>query len=270
MIGVALACSVTAGAVCAKRPPQNMPAPVIEEGAAYAAASYSAAEAAPNHMTRPLSTDNSVIYEQNFGGGGVATGVLFGPFGVAANIASIKHRTVQEAAELNGKIAISPLELLQRAAAEAGLTLATQAADKAVILKPSLSVASIDGEQLGFAVTLIVDQRPAGRDWTGQYIYQLRPQFARTAVAAGLPQQDLDALSHEAATAMVEVLRLYLADGRGELKGTQRIKFKSPFISRRFTFMLEGEEIATQTDRLLVRFPLSIYSLRRDAVSFSN
>jgi hypothetical protein len=246
-----------------------MPSPVIEVGTVYGVASFSAAEAAPNHMTRSLSTDNSITYEQNFGGGGVATGVLFGPFGVAANIASIKHRTEKEAAELNGKIAISPLELFQKAAAEAGLAIAPQLADKAVILKPSLSVASIDGENLGFAVTLVVDQHPAGKDWVGRYIYQLRPQFARSAVAAGLPQQDLDALQHEAATAMAEVLRLYQADGRGELKGTQRIRFKSPFVSRRFSFQLEAEEIAgPQNDRFLVRFPLSVYSLSRDGVSF--
>jgi len=139
----------------------------------------------------------------------------------------------------------------------------------AVIFKPSLSVASIDGERLVFAVTLVVDQHPAGKDWIGRYIYQLHPQFARSAVAAGLPQQDLDALQHEAATAMAEVLRLYQADGRGELKGTQRIRFKSPFMSRRLNFQLEAEEIvAPQADRFMVRFPSAVYSLLRDDVSF--
>jgi hypothetical protein len=46
------------------------------------------------------------------------------------------------------------------------------------------------------------------------------------------------------------------------------LKFKSPFISRRFSFQLQGEEIATeQTDRFLVRLPLAVYSLPRDDVS---
>jgi hypothetical protein len=252
----------------AKKPLPVMPSPTMDADLAYSVVGFTVAEASPHHMMRPLREDNSITYEQNFGGGGVATGVLLGPIGVAANIAGIKKRTEAETAELNGKLPIAPLELFSAALARASLT--TAAADNlaAAQFKPSLGVVSVDGEHVEFAAALFVDHRPAGKKWTGKYVWQLGPRHARAAVAAGLPEADVQALRDELAAAYDELLRFYLADGRGELAAPQLVKFKSPFMTRRFNFQLQGMEIPATPDRLMVRFMDSVFSLRRDSVKF--
>ena len=74
------------GAAQAKKPLPVMASPVIEAGFSYSVVGFTVAEANPHHMMRPLREDNSITYEQNFGGGGVATGVLLGPIGVATSV----------------------------------------------------------------------------------------------------------------------------------------------------------------------------------------
>ena len=269
LLGTALSLlCLAAGVAHAKKPLPVLAPPVIEPGFTYSVVGFTVAEANPHHMMRPLREDNSIIYEQNFGGGGVATGVLFGPFGVAANIAGIKKRTEAETAELAGKLPIAPLELFGAALAKTPLAAASADNLAAVQFKPSLGVISVDGENVEFAATLFVDHRPAGKKWTGKYVWQLGPRHARSAVAAGLSEADIATLRTELAAAYDELLRFYLADSRGELAAPQIVKFRSAFMSRRFDFLLQGMEIPASPDRLMVRFMDSVFSLRRDSVKF--
>ena len=189
---------------------------------------------------------------------------------MAANIASIKARTVKEAAELNQKIPISPMELFTAAAHDAGFALATEADSKAIVIKPFLSVTSLDGDNVGFAVMILVDLRPTGSKWLGRYIYETSTQYPRSAVAASLSQDQSDVLRHEAELGMREVLRLYVADGRSELANGQEIAFKEKFLTRRFDLKLAGYPLPSSPDRLLLRLSNAVFSAPRERVTLVN
>ena len=73
------------------------------------------------HGTRHLDAAKSIVYSQNFGGGGAALGLLLGPLGVAANISMIDSNTEADAVRLRGKLTLAPRELFLAAATQQGL-----------------------------------------------------------------------------------------------------------------------------------------------------
>jgi hypothetical protein len=248
------------------RGPAAMPSPQLSAGERHVVTPLLATEAAVNHMMRPLNAENTIVYEQNFGGGGATAGVLFGPLGVAANIAAIKGRTERESQELFGKVAIDVMALANEALGANGIERGESGDVALALIKPSLRIVSVDGTHVQCAVTILVDHKPASRKWTGSYVYQLSPTFTRAALAQGLGEAEIEPLRQQIATGFATLAQLYVADARGELKHDKQVKFWSDFLSMRFDFQFVGMEIPSQADRLLVRFPQSVTSLVRDQV----
>ncbi len=251
---------LTAVPAVARKPPPGMPSPALGAEVTYVIAPVTPAEASANHMIRPLAADNSVVYEQNFGGGGTATGLLLGPIGIAANIAGIKSRTEKEAAELAGKLPFSALDLLQEAASEQSFPLASHSVSDAITLTPMISVASLDGEQVGIGVMLLVRNNPAQPKWVGRYIAEIDTQMPRSAVAAGLTAEQIQPLRAECLAAMKEVLQLFRDDAQGRLTDGAPVTFKNKYLTRRFDFTLQGTTLAEQDGRMTLRMPLSVYA----------
>jgi hypothetical protein len=167
-------------------------------------------------MMRPINAENSIVYEQNFGGGGATVGVLFGPFGVAANAAAIKGRTEKEAGELFGKVPLDVLALAAASIGSGGVPLAESADPALAVIKPSFNLVSVDGTNVQCSVAIYVDHKPAGRKWTGRYIYQLPQAFTREALLQGLRDADLEPLRQQLADGFAQLAQLYWADSRGE------------------------------------------------------
>jgi hypothetical protein len=243
-----------------------MPSPVVDPGMQHHVTTYTRAEAAPHHMMRPLNDADTILYENSFGGGGVATGLLLGPLGVAANVKSIRERTEREAAELYGKLAVDAQALLNSALADSGLALAAPDGSSAALIKPALDVVSLDGERLGFAVTIMVDHHPAGKDWLGRYLYQLDASYPRSEVAAGLSPEASQTLEQQAAHGMSELVRLYLDDAAGKLKDSGKVKFRSDFLTTRIKFKMEAQSLPSAEGRFVARTPNTVVSLPQDQV----
>jgi hypothetical protein len=267
--GLVLAVLTAVASVAHARGPKVMPSPQLAADEKQIVAALLPTEANGTHMIRPLNADNTIIYEQNFGGGGAGVGVLLGPLGVAANIAAIKGRTEKESAELFGKLSLEVLPVATAALEAQGLALADPADASRALIKPAVHLTSIDGDNVQCSVSLFVDHNPAGRKWTGRYVYQLPPTFARSAIVAGLPEAELEQLRQQVAAGFGEVARLYAADARGELKHDKQVKFWSDYLSMRFDYPFIGMEIPGEADRLLVRMPMAVFSLVRDQVRFT-
>lgn len=255
------ACALVQATMAPAKPPPAMASPNIYPLAQYAVVPHTAAEASPNHMMRPLNEANTILYSNNFGGGGVATGLLLGPFGVAANVKSIQTRTEKEAAELSGKIAIDPLKLFSTAMTEAGLAIAAADNTAAPSIKPRLDVISLDGDNVVFDVAITVDQQPAGKNWAGRYFYQLDVRYPRATVAQGLTGEQTQALEQLALQGMRELVKLYQDDGSGKLTASGVIKFRCDFLTPRFKFKLQAQQLPAPEGRTVVRMPQSIASV---------
>jgi hypothetical protein len=251
------------------RGPKAMPSPQLAPDEKHVVTAFLASEASGTHMLRPLNADNTILYEQNFGGGGAGVGVLLGPLGVAANIAAIKGRTEKEAGEIFGKLSLEVLPAARAALEAQGLGLTDSADASRAVIKPALNLTSIDGENVQCSVSLFIDHNPVGRKWTGRYVYQLSPTFARSAIASGLAEAELEQLRQQMVAGFAEVARLYAADARGELKDDKQVKFWSDYLSMRFDYQYVGMEIPGDADRLLVRMPLAVFSLVREQVRFT-
>jgi hypothetical protein len=251
------------------RGPKAMPSPQLAPDEKHVVTAFLASEASGTHMLRPLNADNTILYEQNFGGGGAGVGVLLGPLGVAANIAAIKGRTEKESGEIFGKLSLEVLPAARAALEAQGLGLTDSADASRAVIKPALNLTSIDGENIQCSVSLFIDHNPVGRKWTGRYVYQLSPTFARSAIASGLAEAELEQLRQQMVAGFAEVARLYAADARGELKDDKQVKFWSDYLSMRFDYQYVGMEIPGDADRLLVRMPLAVFSLVREQVRFT-
>jgi hypothetical protein len=264
-----LAALMAVASISHARGPKVMPSPQLAPDEKQIVTALLPTEASGTHMIRPLNAENTIVYEQNFGGGGAGVGVLLGPLGVAANIAAIKGRTEKESGEIFGKLSLDVLPVATAALEAQGLALADPADASRALIKPALHLISIDGENVQCSVSIFVDHNPVGRKWTGRYTYQLSPTFARSAIAAGLPETDLEQLRQQIAAGFAEVARLYAADARGELKDDRQVKFWSDYLSMRFDYQYIGMEIPGEADRLLVRMPFSVVSLVREQVRFT-
>jgi len=251
--------SVNATRVMAQPPPGGIEV-------AHTVAAYTSAEASANHMMRPLNDANTILYEQSFGGGGVGLGVLLGPLGVAANIAAIKARTEKEAALLHDKLGIDPQELLEQALAASELKIVNAGEPQAATIKPVLDVVSMGDHDLRFAVTLKVDRRSSGKEWTGSYLWQLDTTYTREAVAGGLSDADRQALEQETSGALKELVAIYVQDAKEALPNGAPVRFHCTFLAPRFKLTYNGVNIAGPAGRLTARLPNMVVSLPENAV----
>jgi len=216
---------------------------------------------ATDHMTRLLDDRQSILYFQNFGGGGAAVGVMLGPFGVAANMKMIESVTDEDAAMLKGKIIIDPVEIFFRQSGALAILNQGAATGKAAIVSPYLYVSKTEDEQLLVGCALLVDYRPTGTEWRGKYMYQLPLKYAKAEVAKGLSEEQRATLVREVTAGFQSLAKLYVADRKGELGAGTEVKFKSDFVSPRFNFDLIGLQLPAMEGRFNVRTFAGMYSL---------
>lgn len=238
------------GVVEAKRGGESPPAGSAE--LPYAISAFTSAESSTGNSSRSLNDANTIVYENQFGGGGVGVGLL-GPLGVAANVAAINSRTGKEAALLHDKIGIDPQDLLWLALTATPLKLVDSSDTHAALFKPTLEVTSMGDHDLRFGVSFQVEDHPAGKEWTGTYFWELRTTLTREAVLAGLSNPALQALRQEAADGFQQLVALYVRDASQTLPNGGKIKFHSPFFQPRFNIKNQGTTLAGPAGRLTVR-----------------
>lgn len=211
-----------------------------------------------------LDSDRDILYMQEFGGGGVVTGLLFGPLGVAANVAMINAQTESDAELLKNKIGIKPRDVFIERAQQKALKLSDSAEAK---ITPYLYVLKTNGEQMLVATALLIEQGDGKSKWTGKYMYQLPEKYSKQELA------NLDTSQRQQLSADVrqgfDVLLDYITNERPAM-GERTITFKSDFLAPRLDFDLTGALISQNDDVAWVRTYGGIFALRKSNFSLRN
>ncbi|WP_228730120.1 hypothetical protein [Shewanella sedimentimangrovi] len=213
-----------------------------------------------------LNDAQDILYQQNFGGGGMTVGLLFGPLGVAANAAAISSATEEDVKLLKGKLDFDPKTLFTQAVQGQGQTL-TDTDPQALSLSPYIYVTKTDEEQLLIGTALIVETHPGQKsNWVGKYMYQTELKMAKADMADGISEAEHASLQQALTQGFDELVQLFLAERQGGIKTEQAITFVSDFVSPRFKFEMVGDQLAADADRVNIRTVGGVYSLPKDAV----
>lgn len=193
-----------------------------------------------------LDDARSVGYRQDFGGMGVAGGLLLGPFGAGANALAIQKNTAREAEALRGKLPFVPDTLLQ--AALATLPPADAATREAKLL-PSLFVTRDKQERLIFWT--IVDVNLDG--WQGRYSRVLPQRVALAAATAGLPAEELAALEAQLRQSYAQTVQVMQRDLEGQAGEFAKSKIMVEALSPRFATAVKYEHVRRDEQQTLIR-----------------
>lgn len=223
-----------------------------------------------SNTAQHLNDDKSIVYSQNFGGGGVGLGLLLGPIGAAANAAMIESATKADAAKMFGKVKLDPAALFREAATGSELALQPAGTAVAVRLTPYLLITKVNESTLNPAAALIVEA-PAtagGKPWTTKYLFQLQGSYTIDGLAA-MNEAQTAALNQQAREAYKQLIGFYLRDSN-ELSGRERkVVFKSGFVNPRFDFEMAGSLVEQSGAMTWVRTYGGVYALQKDSVSYT-
>lgn len=255
---VLLAASFATGQAVARKPDYAMPpTPAIADGLTFKVAAPVPADATPADakpkrglvaIVDPQYLDEArrMTYRQEFGGGGLATGLLLGPLGAAANAKAIQNANERESAALRGKFPFRVDDLLGRAlAARPAVEGATVEAE----LTPSLFVTRDANERLIFWAILDVSIG----EWRGRYSALMQGRVPLADATQGLSGEPLRNLEWGLQSAYANALDAMTADIAGQLAGFSKQHAKIEALSPRFAGMVKYEHVLRTEERVIVR-----------------
>ncbi|KRD79490.1 hypothetical protein [Lysobacter sp. Root983] len=193
-----------------------------------------------------LDEARSVGYRQDFGGMGVAGGLLLGPFGAGANALAIQKNTAREAEALRGKLGFAPDALLL-----AALTAmpASASASREAKLRPSLYLTRDKQERLIFWTIVDVDLD----GWRGRYSRVLPARVASAAVVAGLPEAERAVLETQLRDSYIETLKVLQLDLEGRAGEFAKMKVEVEALAPRFHAAVKYEFVRRDETHTLIR-----------------
>ena len=255
---VLLATSFATGQAAARKIEYAMPpTPAIADGLTFKVAAPVPVDATPADAkpkrgmlvaTNTLYLDDArrISYRQDFGGGGLATGLLLGPLGAAANAKAIQNANERESAALRGKFPFTPNDLLGRAlAARPAVAGATVEAE----LTPSLFVTRDANERLIFWAMIDVSIG----EWRGRYSALAQGRVPLADATQGLSGDPLRNLEWGLQAAYANALDAMSADIAGQLTGFSKQHAKIEALSPRFAGMVKYEHVLRTEERVIVR-----------------
>lgn len=261
---LALATATLAG--CASPPPL----PTARARAATDTHGLAVAEAVKrtDHTVKHLNDEQSIVYTQNFGGGGAGLGLLLGPIGVAANISMIDSATKADAAKLFGKVKVDAVALFQQVASSEQLALQTAGTTPTVRLTPYLLIVKVNETTLNPAAALFVEAPGAdGKPWTTKYVLQLPGSHSIDSLAA-LDEAQTTALRNEVKAGYQQLVAFYLRDNAALNAGEKKVIFKSAFVNPRFDFELPAALIEQPGTMTWLRTYSGVFALQAGSVSY--
>lgn len=221
-----------------------------------------------DHMVMHLNENKDIVYQQNFGGGGAAAGVLLGPLGVAANISAIKSNTNEDVARLKGKIGINPDQLFIDVVQARSEGFVVDGGN--TLISPYVYLSKFQDEQLHLGSAFIVESADGtGGVWQGRYFYQTDLVLTLSELEDGLSSEELVKMNQALSEGYSALIALYEQDRRQELAALKTVRFKSDFVSPRFMLEFGGEQLVSTSDRFNVRAVNAVYSLPADGVEIT-
>jgi hypothetical protein len=218
-------------------------------------------------MTQHLDKDKSVLYFQNYGGGGAGLGILLGPLGVAANISMIESNTKKDVEQLRDKVNVRPREIFAEVAKRRGLGVSSSPTDQKLKVTPYLYVSKTEGETLLLASALIIEQGAGADKWTGKYMYQLPLKFSISELSQ-LSDSATAQLGEAVATGFMQLLMNIGSESPERFVQEKKITFKSDLVNPRFDFEMMGTLIADDGNVVWIRTVGGVFALRKANVSF--
>ncbi len=221
------------------------------------------------HAVRHLDAAKSIVYSQNFGGGGAALGLLLGPLGVAANASMIDSNTEADAVRLRGKLTLAPRELFLAAATQQGLEVVDDAATSMpgrTLATPYLFVSKTDNDRLLTAAAVRLEYGQGADQWSGVYMYQLPSSYQLDDLARLTPEMQAR-LGTEAAqgfSALAAFIAKEAPQQEGQAKGgTEKdFSYKSDLLTPRIEIEMNGRFIARSDDLIWFRSFGGVYAVR--------
>lgn len=217
-----------------------------------------------DHMTKHLDKEKNIVYFQNFGGGGVALGLL-GPLGVAANMKMIENNTDNDVRTIRDKIEIDPVKTFLQAATTYGYPVGTGLKQSATKLSPYLYVVKVSEDNLQIAAALIVDVENSGKKWSGVYMYQI-PQYYTINALGKMDKQASEALDEKLLYAFSQIIGVIRNERQDSVNSERQITFRSDFVFPRFGIELRGSLISESEERAWIRTVGAVYSLEKPSV----
>jgi hypothetical protein len=208
-----------------------------------------------------LDSEKDIVYMQEFGGGGVGLGLLAGPIGVAANVAMVNAQTESDAALLRDKIGIKPRQVFLSRAQGKALKIAETPGTGGAKIIPYLYVAKTENDQMLLAAALVIEQGEGASKWTGTYMYQLPEKYGKQQLA-NLDATQRQRLGGDLALGF-DALIDYITHEQPPV-AERFIRFKSDFLSPRFSFEQPGALISQSDDMAWVRTFTGVYALRKN------
>lgn len=253
-------------------PPTYKSRPTTAQSPGTFSLAHSKAVEDERHAVRHLDAGKSIVYTQSFGGGGLAVGLLFGPFGVAANAGMIDSNTEADAVRLRGKLALAPRELFLEAATRQGLEFADAAAPVAnggpvrTQATPYLFVSKTENDRLLTAVAVRLEHGQGPDQWSGVYMYQLPLTYKLDELANPTPEMQAR-LGTEAAQGF-SALTAFIAkerppaDGQAKAAPEKDFTYKSDLLTPRFEIEMQARFIARSDDLVWFRTFGGVYAVR--------
>ena len=216
-----------------------------------------------------LNDNKDVLYQQNFGGGGAAVGILLGPIGVAANAVAIESNTKRDVELLFGKTSIDPNKVFREIVLDAGFIIQDSGSASASF-SPYILVSKGENEVLYFASALLVEENSASKKrWVGRYMYQIPQNMRKEDLADGLTDEERQDIRNSLKMGFVKLLSVYRKDSQGLLPAKSEITFKSEFVSPRFNFDLLGELVDDDPDKVSIRSTGALFVLPKKYVTIA-
>lgn len=250
-------------------PPTYKLRPVTGQSPGTFSLAHSKAVEDERHGMRHLDAAKSIVYSQNFGGGGAALGLLLGPLGVAANISMIDSNTEADAVRLRGKLTLAPRELFLAAATQQGLEVVDDAATGVpgrTLATPYLFVSKTDNDRLLTAAAVRLEYGQGADQWSGVYMYQLPSSYQLDDLARLTPEMQAR-LGTEAAqgfSALAAFIAKEAPQQEGQAKGgTEKdFSYKSDLLTPRIEIEMNGRFIARSGDLIWFRSFGGVYAVR--------
>ena len=221
-----------------------------------------------SHVAQYVDTEKSVLYSQNFGGGGVGLGLLLGPLGVAANMSMIEKVTMAEAEQLRGKLQITPKTLFLSAAKEAQFQVAESDTPAATRVTPLLRVSKTDETAIHLSAWLQIETGTGQQKWSAIYSHQLPGAYSISSLSQ-LDASSTNQISMQMSTAFRRLLDFFASDSEALANGEKAIQFKSPYMTPRFEFEQQASLIADDGQVVWLRTNSGIFVVQKPSLTYT-
>lgn len=219
-----------------------------------------------SHLQKGINEDNTLLYFQNFGGGGLALG-LMGPFGVMANMKMIETNTNNDAAQLHGKPMPDPHQAFQQAAENLNVSIASQATPQDIRITPTILISKTTPSDFHISALLFIEGGVDKGKWTHRYQYQLSGPYSFEQLT-NLSPAKVNVIQAQAVEGFAALLEQVKAETDASIANEKKITFESAYFSPRFTYEMLGTLAGEKDNRVWVRTMLGLTAIDPKDVKF--